>query len=94
MYTEDDSHALYLYKHHHDFVGVVGVELSADFVLVRHLSFSPNFRDEATAFAALAELTKLFPDKKLMGALEHASLIAAFNKFRKEDDHGTDTRAE
>ena len=91
MYTEDDSHALYLYKHHHDFVGV---ELSADFVLVRHLSFSPNFRDEATAFAALAELTKLFPDKKLMGALEHASLIAAFNKFRKEDDHGTDTRAE
>ena len=83
MYTEDDSHALYLYKHHHDFVGVVGVELSADFVLVRHLSFSPNFRDEATAFAALAELTKLFPDKKLMGALEHASLIAAFNKFRK-----------
>ncbi|RXT58659.1 N-acetyltransferase [Lacticaseibacillus chiayiensis] len=94
MYTEDDSHALYLYKQGHDFVGVIGIELSDDFVLVRHLSFSPNFRDQATAFAALTELTQLFPDKKMMGALEHASLIAAFNKFRKEDDHGTDTRAE
>ena len=67
MYTEDDSHALYLYKHQHDFVGVVGVELSADFVLVRHLSFSPNFRDQATAFAALAELTEAFPRQETDG---------------------------
>ncbi|WP_179395360.1 N-acetyltransferase [Lacticaseibacillus absianus] len=96
LYTEDNTHLLYLYREAigSDFEGVVGVELGAEFALVRHLSLSPAVRDTATQFAVLADLQHLYPDRKLMGTLETAPLIAAFNQRRKEDPDGTDTSAE
>ncbi|MFD1428857.1 MULTISPECIES: N-acetyltransferase [Lacticaseibacillus] len=96
LYTEDEGHALYLYREQHnaDFVGIVGVETGDDFVLVRHLSLSPNVRDQATQFAVLDDLAGLYRDKRLMGSLEYTPLISAFLQYRKEDLHGTDTGAE
>ncbi|WP_125703274.1 N-acetyltransferase [Lacticaseibacillus daqingensis] len=96
LYTEDNAHLLYLYRETAggDFEGVVGVETGADFVLIRHLSLSPAFRDTATQFAVLSDLQAQYAGVKLMGTLETAPLIAAFNQQRKETANGTDTRAE
>ncbi|WP_225047298.1 N-acetyltransferase [Lacticaseibacillus kribbianus] len=96
LYTEDNTHELYLYRETAggDFEGVVGVELGQDFVLVRHLSLSPAFRDVATQDAVLGDLQAVYPDRRLMGTLENAPLVAGFNQRRKEDQHGTDARPE
>lgn len=96
LYTTDDSHALYLYREAagEDFEGVVGDELGKDYVMVRHLSLSPAVRNEATQFAVLRDLCAQYPDKKLMGTMDNAALIAAFQKARKEDPDGTHVSAE
>lgn len=95
LYTEDPTHCLYLYRENRDedFEGVVGVETGPDFVMLRHLSLSPAARDDATKFAALSDLQAQFPDKKLMGSLETAGLVAKFNQMRKEGTDGTYTGA-
>lgn len=95
LYTEDASHVLYLYREAQgaDYEGVVGIETGADFVMVRHLSLSPNVRDQATQFAVLRDLVERYPEQKLMGSLETAPLVQAFNQHRKEEQHGTDTGA-
>lgn len=81
LYTEDNTHELYLYREDTtgDFEGVVGIELGADFVMVRHLSLAPAVRDLATQFAILAELKRLYPEAKLMGTMETAALVSQFN---------------
>ncbi len=96
LYTTDNSHQLYLYREvaGGDFEGVVGIEMGTDFVMVRHLSLSPAVRSAATNFAVLNDLTKLYPDQKLMGTMETAPLIAAFSQYRKEDPDGTDLSSE
>ncbi|WP_407891132.1 N-acetyltransferase [Lacticaseibacillus sp. N501-2] len=95
LYTEDPTHVLYLYREDRDadFEGVVGVESANDFVMLRHLSLSPAVRNESTQFAALSDLVALYPEQKLMGSMETAGLVAKFNTFRKEEQHGTDTGA-
>lgn len=96
LYTEDDSHVLYLYREGpgQDFEGVVGIETGPDFIMVRHLSLSPSVRSEATQFAVLNDLVALYPDAKLMSSIETAHLVAVFNKERKENPDGTHTSAE
>lgn len=95
LYTEDDSHALFMYREtpQDDFSGVVGIEKSGDTILVRHLSFSPSVRSQATQFQALDDLHKLYPDISLMGTLETTQLVVAWQQARKEQDLGTDTGA-
>ncbi|MCI1985956.1 MAG: N-acetyltransferase [Lactobacillus sp.] len=95
LYNEEPNHVLYLYREARDadFEGIVGVESGSDFVMLRHLSFSPSVRNQETEFAALADLYALYPDKKIMGSLETAPLIAKFNQHRKEAIDGTDTGA-
>ncbi|WP_054661793.1 hypothetical protein [Lacticaseibacillus camelliae] len=96
LYTADNSHVLYLYREAPgaDFEGVVGAELGKDYVMVRHLSLSPAVRSETTQFAVLRDLCAEYPDKKLMGTMDNASLIAAYQKYRKEDHDGADVSAE
>ncbi|WP_262314567.1 N-acetyltransferase [Lacticaseibacillus parakribbianus] len=93
LYTEDNAHVLYLYREAAggDFEGVVGVELGTDFALVRHLSLSPAVRDTATQYAVLDDLAALYPERRLMGTLENAPLVAGFNQQRKEAGHAADT---
>ncbi|MFD1392085.1 N-acetyltransferase [Lacticaseibacillus jixianensis] len=96
LYTADNSHALFLYREApgEDFEGVVGVELGQDYVMVRHLSLSPAVRSDETKFTVLRDLCAQYPDKKLMGTMDNASLIASFQKARKEALDGTDLSAE
>lgn len=95
LYTEEAGHELYLYKAapDEDFTGVLGIETGPDFVMVRHLSLSPNVRNEATQFAVLADLRALYPQAKLMGSLENSPLITKFIQQDKEDNDGTHPRA-
>ena len=76
-YQSKEDHKLYLWKSEdtQDIIAVIGVEIGNDMVLLRHISINPSFRNEGISYKILASLERRFPQKKIMGTLETASLI-------------------
>jgi riboflavin biosynthesis RibT protein len=76
-YQADDQHVLYLWKNTTgDFAGVIGIEITTDYIIVRHIALSPSDRSQGNAFKMLTELTQLFPEQKLMGTLSTTAIVA------------------
>ncbi|KRN29433.1 hypothetical protein IV38_GL000317 [Lactobacillus selangorensis] len=87
LYQDDETHCLYLWKDdQNNFTGIVGVEEGNDFVLVRHLSFSPSERSETALNQVLDALQAAYPDKKIMGSLETTPLITRWEKARRSPE--------
>ena len=85
-YQSKEDHKLYLWKSEdtQDIIAVIGVEIGNDMVLLRHISINPSFRNEGISYKILAALERQFPQKKIMGTLETASLIAKWENKKYE----------
>lgn len=88
FYNNDEQHVLYLWQNEAgDFAGVVGIELGSDYLLVRHLSLNPSERSDHRLYEVLDELAALYPEKRVMGSLDTAGLIAKWEQHQtKETD--------
>ncbi|MBU3851665.1 MAG: N-acetyltransferase [Candidatus Paralactobacillus gallistercoris] len=97
VYTADNNHILYLWKNQpsHDFVGLLGIEVGKDFVLVRHISLSPSDRSVKNIYRMLDDLESLYPHKNIMGSIKLTSVITRWRQYhaRTEDYHGINTNA-
>lgn len=81
-YNERDNRKLYLWRSEEtdDFIGVIGVEVSEEIVLLRHISINPSFRNEGISFEILDALEALYPREKVVGTLETAGVITKWKK--------------
>lgn len=84
-YTAEDNLQLYLWKDSDgDFVGVCGIELDDTFVLLRHLAFTPDYRNQSSQFAVLDALHDVYPDKRIMAPMSMSDLLAAWEQHRTQ----------
>ncbi|MEC6747474.1 GNAT family N-acetyltransferase [Marinilactibacillus sp. XAAS-LB27] len=83
-YKQEDNRQLYLWKSDetNDFAGVLGVEVEDEFVLVRHISINPSYREEGLAHQILDVAAAKFSPRQLVGTIETSSLIT---KWHTED---------
>lgn len=81
-YNNRDNRKLYLWRSEEtdDFIGVIGVEVSEEIVLLRHISINPSFRNEGISFEILDALEALYPKEKVVGTLETAGIVTKWKK--------------
>lgn len=87
-YQSKENYKLYLWKSEEtqDIIAVIGVEIGNDMILVRHISINPSFRNEGISYKILEALEKRLPQRKVMGTLETASLIAKWEQEKSKKD--------
>lgn len=74
-YQDDDSRVLYLWRNENgDFSGIVGVEVSDEIVVIRQIALSPSERSQIAYNQVLDEVAHQYPDCKMMGSLDVASI--------------------
>ncbi|KRM08269.1 MAG: GNAT family N-acetyltransferase [Liquorilactobacillus ghanensis] len=84
-YQGEENRVLFLWKNQNgDFTGVIGVEITADILMVRHIAVSPAERNEGISFQMLDALDQSYQNRKMMGSMETAGLISKW-----EQHHGT-----
>ncbi|AOA00021.1 N-acetyltransferase [Carnobacterium divergens] len=85
-YEADGNRQLYLWRSEEstDIIAVVGVEISEEMVLLRHISINPSYRKEGISYQIINELEKKAPDKKIIGTLETAPIVAKWEQQRSE----------
>ena len=76
LYDIDDSKELYLYQDdEHNIVGIVGVELCSEYIVLCYLSLAPGFRDDKHQGQIMNELAKESSKRKIMTVPEYTSLM-------------------
>lgn len=85
-YEADEHRRLYLWRSEEsaDIIAVLGVEISDEMVLLRHISINPSYRKEGISYKMINELQQKAPDKKIIGTLETAPIIAKWEQQRSE----------
>ena len=82
-YTSDDQLALYLWRTEQgDFVGIVGIEIQSTYILLRHLAFTPDYRNQENAFAVLDALTQHYKGKRLMAPVNMTEIVSAWERHQ------------
>lgn len=78
-YETDDDWQLYLWKKGEDFIGLLGIELSADTYTLHHLSVNPSFRGEGIGKAIVDKIQEQFPDKECLSTDETDDFLKRCN---------------
>lgn len=81
-WAQREGKEIYLWKNQEDnhFIAVIILELGADFVLVRRLSFTPSERTGRNIFALLTAVQDEHPGKRLMGTMENQPIITSWRR--------------
>ncbi|KRM79176.1 hypothetical protein FC84_GL001343 [Lapidilactobacillus dextrinicus DSM 20335] len=90
-YNVEDNLQLYLWKNHQgDFVGICGVELDDNFVLLRHLAFTPDYRNQESQFAVLDALADTYTDKRIMAPMSMSDLLTSWEQHHSQEQRDED----
>ena len=87
-YQSKEDRKLYLWKSEdtQDIIGVIGVEIGNDMIMLRHISINPSFRNEGISYKMLEALERRFPQKKIMGTLETSALVAKWEQEKSKQN--------
>ncbi|WP_407370510.1 GNAT family N-acetyltransferase [Carnobacterium sp.] len=87
-YQSKEDRKLYLWKSEdtQDIVGVIGVEIGNDMILLRHISINPSYRNEGISYKMLEALEHRFLQKKIMGTLETSALVAKWEQEKSKQN--------
>lgn len=90
-YNSEDNLQLYLWKNHQgDFVGICGVELDDTFILLRHLAFTPDYRNQESQFAVLDALADTYTDKRIMAPMSMSDLLTSWEQHHSQEQRDED----
>lgn len=90
-YNAEDNLQLYLWKNHQgDFVGICGVELDDTFILLRHLAFTPDYRNQESQFAVLDALADTYTDKRIMAPMSMSDLLTSWEQHHSQEQRDED----
>lgn len=83
-YQAEDNRQIYLWKSSEtdDFVGVVGLEVEEDLILIRLISVTPSYRNEGVAGDMLSAISDKYPEHKLVGTLETTGFLSKWDNER------------
>lgn len=85
-YDAKPNRTLFLWKNQYgDFSGIVGIEELSEIILLRHIAVTPTQRDGVLVYEILDALAQRYPQAKIMGNLDTATLLAKW-EHRKNDD--------
>ena len=79
-YTEDPEWQLYLLKNGEDYVGLIGVEVAADFFIVHHISVLPSFRGEGLGHKIIDKIQLLMQDREMRSTDETKAFLDSCSK--------------
>ena len=87
-YQSKEDRKLYLWKSEdtQDIIGVIGVEIGNDMILLRHISINPSFRNEGISYNMLEALECRFLQKKILGTLETSALVAKWEQEKSKQN--------
>lgn len=82
LYNQTDEYQIFLYRPEpdQDFVGIVGIQMTEQFVMLRYISLAPNYRDQKNEFNLLADLAHAFPNDEVLATPEYARLLSDFTR--------------
>ena len=81
---DENDFILYLYRNsQNNMVGVIGTQVSNQFVIIRYLSLAPGFREISNERKIVDELKYEYPDKRITAVPEYTNLLKTV-----EEDNG------
>ncbi|MCT3574779.1 N-acetyltransferase [Levilactobacillus brevis] len=93
-YQGGDDRTLYLWKdENNDFAGALGTEVHDQFLIVRLVTLMPDKPVTASTWQMLDQLTTAVPNKRLMGTLTTAKIIAKW-EYHHGQNHSERTTAD
>lgn len=66
-------------------IGLIGIEKENDYILLRHISIDPSFRNEGISYQMLEALNERCPNNNIVSTLETASIVSSWQKRRTEE---------
>jgi|SRR5699024_11721192 len=84
LYNRTDEYQVFLYRPEpdQDFVGIAGIQMTEQFVMLRYISLAPNYRDQDNCFHILADLERVFPNDNVLATPEYAKLVSDFARSK------------
>lgn len=81
-YLKEEHRHLFIWRSEEtkDMVGVIGVEEEQGLLLLRHIALNPSYRDEGITYEMLNALSETFPNNRIMGTIETASLVSKWQQ--------------
>lgn len=92
-YQREENRKLYLWRNEEtsDIIGVIGIEIDSEMILLRHIAINPSFRKEGISYQILTDLDAVYSGKKIIGTLETASLITKWEHEKQLNQHSSET---
>lgn len=66
-------------------IGLIGIEKENDYILLRHISIDPSFRNEGISYRMLEALNERYPNNNIVSTLETASIVSSWQRKRAEE---------
>lgn len=66
-------------------IGLIGIEKENDYILLRHISIDPSFRNEGISYRMLEALNERYPNNNIISTLETASIVSSWQRKRAEE---------
>lgn len=84
-YEASNNRPMYLWRNNDDhLIGIVCLEIGAQYVLIRRLSFTPTDRTGRNIFALLSAVHEMYPDKKIVGTMATQPIINNWGKTQDD----------
>lgn len=66
-------------------IGLIGIEKENDYILLRHISIDPSFRNEGISYRMLEALNERYPNNNIVSTLETATIVSSWQRKRAEE---------
>ena len=81
-YNAQENRQMYLWRSEEteNIIGIVGIELEDEILLLRHIAIDPSFRNEGLSYKILDALKEKHPDKNIVATLDTATIVSKWQK--------------
>lgn len=86
-YKTSEERDLFLWQSEEtrNLIGLIGIEKENDYILLRHISIDPSFRNEGISYRMLEALNERYPNNNIVSTLETASIVSSWQRKRAEE---------
>lgn len=86
LYKDEDQYQVLIFKGRDgDCRGIIGIQESDEFIVIRYLSLDPSFRNMKVEKQVITELQQLYP-QKMVSAMPDYTYLLKYTKQESEDD--------
>lgn len=75
QYEELENWQLFLWKQDDDIIGLIGISITEEHVMIQHISVNPSYRHQGIGKTMVAAVIELYPDKAICSSEETKDFI-------------------